>query len=356
MKLSANPTSTIIRSLALSGWSASPKVPSARSVRKVLLAILTCAAGVSPVWAQIGPSGGETDHLSFAILGNTRPPVQDDAAGYPTAIIGRIYQDIQNYVPRPDFAIDTGTYMFAGIDHVPGTQGTQIDDYLQARNQFSNILFPALGDHECTGATADNCGTNTNLVSSTNTNWSNYTNNNPKVPYPTTENYVAFKNSLLSPVKQSLPYYTINISSNSHPAQWTAKFVFVACNAWSTAQANWLNSQLAVPTTYTFVVRNEPSDANTAPCLSLAGDLNADAIMHSYPYTLLIAGFTGEYAYSASEKEVVVGNGGAPLTTSADYGYVIATLQPNGNFLFTAYDYLTNKEVGSFTVGPSGPE
>jgi hypothetical protein len=83
---------------------------------------------------------------------------------------------------------------------------------------------------------------------------------------------------------------------------------------------------------------------------------NADTIMHSYPYTLLIAGDTSTYVYYPSEKEVIVGNGGAPLSGPVDYGYVIATLQPNGTFLFTEYDYQTNKEVSSFTVGPNGPE
>jgi len=35
---------------------------------------------------------------------------------------------------------------------------------------------------------------------------------------------------------------------------WTSKTVFVAANAWSDAQATWLDAELAKPTTYTFLV------------------------------------------------------------------------------------------------------
>ena len=36
--------------------------------------------------------------------------------------------------------------------------GPQLDIYLQARARFPGPLFPALGNHECTGATSSNCG------------------------------------------------------------------------------------------------------------------------------------------------------------------------------------------------------
>ena len=41
----------------------------------------------------------------------------------------------------------------------------------------------------------------------------------------------------------------------------SAKFVFVACNAWNSTQATWLDQQLAAATTYTFVVRHEGTAA-----------------------------------------------------------------------------------------------
>jgi hypothetical protein len=65
---------------------------------------------------------------------------------------------------------------------------------------------------------------------------------------------------------------------------------------------------------------------------------------------LLIAGHTHTYAYYASEKQVVVGNGGAPLAGSIDYGYVIARQQRNRSIAFSEYDYATNAVESSFTV------
>jgi hypothetical protein len=162
-----------------------------------------------------------------------------------------------------------------------------------------------------------------------------------------TPNYTVFASNLLAPVNQTLPYYTVNVNGTGNA--WTSKFVFVACNAWSATQATWLAAQLAKPTTYTFVVRHEGTIANTAPCLSGTGSMNADTVMAGYPYTLLIAGHTHTYEYFSSEKQVIVGNGGAPLSGSVDYGYVIAR-QSGTSIVFTSYDYMTNQSVGSFTV------
>jgi hypothetical protein len=78
--------------------------------------------------------------------------------------------------------------------------------------------------------------------------------------------------------------------------------------------------------------------------------MNADTIISGHPLTLLIVGHTHTYAYYASEKQVVVGNGGAPLSGSVDYGYVIARLQSNGSILFNEYDYATNAISNTFTV------
>src|SRR5215468_3059251 len=39
--------------------------------------------------------------LSFGIIGDTRPASVNDTAGYPTAIITQIFQDLQATSPRP---------------------------------------------------------------------------------------------------------------------------------------------------------------------------------------------------------------------------------------------------------------
>jgi hypothetical protein len=267
------------------------------------------------------------------LISQGSPSPLEPAAGYPTAVITKIFQDIEAFSPRPAFAITTGNYMDSSYNRSPGTQNAQMHLYLGARNIFTNTVYPAMGNQECDGATADNCGTNVKIL------------DYPKAG-STTENYLVFANSLLSPIRQTLPYYTIHI--NAPNGKWTSKFVFVACNAWSSTQATWLAAQLSLSTTYTFVVRNEPSSANTAPCLTATP--SADTIMKAHPYTLLIAGHSGTYAYYASEKEVIVGNGGAPLSSSVDYGYVIAQQQVDGSIVFKEYDYRTNAQQATFTV------
>jgi hypothetical protein len=278
--------------------------------------------------------------LSFAIVGDTRPPNEDDTSGYPTAVITKIWQDVQAASPRPAFAITTGDYQFASPSHTPGTQTAQFDLYMGARSAFSNVVFPAMGNHECDGATQDNCyacGSACNSVSGSCIGG-----------ICQTPNFTVFQSKMLAPIGQSLPYYTINVNSTSNA--WTAKFVFIACNMWSPTQASWLNSALSTPTTYTFVVRHEGTIATTAPCLSGTGSNNADTIIGQHPHTLLIAGHTHTYEYFASEKQVIVGNGGAPLSGSVNYGYVIARQQSNGSIQFTEYDYATNAVGGSFSV------
>jgi hypothetical protein len=256
-------------------------------------------------------------------VGDTRPPNEDDTAGYPTSVITKIWEDVEAYSPRPPFAISTGDYMFAEPN---GTQSApQLNLYLTARSHFTNIVFPAMGNHECTGADDSNCGLGN--VDGTTTSYKN------------------FMSMMLAPLGQSLPYYTIDIDGTA--GAWTAKFVFIACNAWDTTQSTWLSAQLAMPTTYTFVVRHEGSDATTTGCVAPTA-----AILAQNPYTLLIAGHTHTFAYYASEKQLIVGNGGAPLTGTIDYGYVVAEQQAGGDILFKEFDYTTNTLQTSFTVVP----
>jgi hypothetical protein len=269
--------------------------------------------------------GGTVDTLRFAIVGDTRPALIDDTAGYPKSVIQKIWQDVEAHSPRPDFAITTGDYMFA--KSYGSQSGPQLDLYLAARSAFTNIVFPALGNHECTGATASNCGQGTTDG--------------------ITHNYTSFLTKMLTPIGQSLPYYSIYL--NGTGGAWTAKLVFVAANAWTTAQATWLGAELAKPTTYTFIVRHEGSSATTAP-----GVTPSAAIMAQNKYTLLLAGHTHTFEYFASERQVITGNGGAPLTGSINYGYVVAEQRADGAMVFKEYDYSTNAVQKTFVVKPDG--
>jgi hypothetical protein len=266
---------------------------------------------------------GPLSTLSFAIVGDSNPAVANDTAGYPTSIVAKIWQDIQNATPRPAFAIATGDY----INAIPGgPQVTpQFTQWLSLRKGFSNPVYPVMGNHECNGYVTSNCGTgNADGV---------------------TSNYSSFVSQLLAPIGQTSPFYSVNVSGAG--GAWSAKFVFTACNAWSSAQSAWLTSTLSKSTTYTFIVQHEDATAPTAPCVSASA-----AIVAQYPYTLLITGHQHIYMRNMSQKSLTVGNGGAPLESGTWYGYVIAQQQASGQMLFTAYEQSANTVMDTFTVSP----
>jgi len=273
----------------------------------------------------IGPNGGTEATLYFAIVGDTRPPVIDDTKAYPTSVITKIFNDLEGMNPSPPFVVTTGDYMFASTS---GTQAeTQLQLYLTARKNYSGVDFPAMGNHECTGSTTSNCGTG-------------------NVDGLTT-NYQTFLKDLLGPIGQTSPYYSFNVTSPTNA--WTAKFVFVAANAWDSAQASWLQSTLAQPTTYTFIVRHESASAYTAP-----GVTPSENIMKQYPYTLSIVGHSHTHDHP-SGKEVLFGNGGAPLT-GGTYGFGLVTQRSDGTIQVDAYDYSTvsAEPAFRFAVNPDG--
>ena len=281
-----------------------------------------------PVTGTVGANGGTLSRLFFAVVGDTRPATIDDTAGYPTAVIGKIFSDIQALSVRPPFIISTGDYMFASTTNAQAANA-QLDLYVGARAKYSGTAFPALGNHECTGATASNCG--------------------PGSVDGTTSNYSAFLTKMLQPIGKTDPYYAIRVDAVD--ASWTAKFVFVAANAWSNTQATWLDQQLSQATTYTFVIRHEPSAADTAP-----GVVPSDQIMAAHPYTLSLVGHTHTYEHFPG-REAIIGNGGAPLTGSKSYGFAVFSQRPDGAIQADMIDYASGLPVGGyfhFAVKPDG--
>ncbi len=260
-----------------------------------------------------GPMGGTLQTLRFAIVGDTRPANEDDTSGYPTTIIDKIYSDIAAASPAIPFVVSTGDYMFASTYGSSSQSQPQLDLYMTARSKYPGVLFPAMGNHECNGSTDSNCG--------------------PGGYEGETANYTNFIKTMLAPIGQSNPYYSINVQGPG--GAWTAKFVFIAANAWNSTQSSWLSSTLAQKSTYTFIVRHESSYANTAPGVS-----PSDSIIAGYPYTLLIVGHTHSY-YWENPKQAIVGNGGAPLSGSGDYGYGLVTQQSDGSIAVDMIDYQT---------------
>ncbi len=277
------------------------------------------------VTSNIGANGGTESTLYFAVIGDTRPAVIDDTSAYPTSTITKIFTDVNALNPKPPFVVTTGDYMFASTS---GSQATpQLKLYLGARSNYSGVDFPAMGNHECTGATTSNCGSgNTNGI---------------------TSNMSAFMSDMLGPISKTTPYYSINVASPTNA--WTAKIVFVAANAWDSTQSSWLSSTLSKSTTYTFIIRHESATANTAP-----GVTPSENIMKQYPYTLSIVGHAHTYSHP-STKEVLFGNGGAPLT-SGNYGFGLITQRGDGAIMVDAYDYSTLKADANFhfVVKPDG--
>jgi hypothetical protein len=110
---------------------------------------------------------------------------------------------------------------------------------------------------------------------------------------------------------------------------------------------------MAEPTTYTFVVRHEASDA-TPPipdCIPVI-----DSIITAAGYTLLIVGHTHNYGhYTDAPQTVVLGNGGAPLS-SGDYGYGLFSQRCDGAIVVDEYDYLSGATDSyfHFVITPTG--
>jgi Calcineurin-like phosphoesterase len=279
--------------------------------------------GGPPVTGAVGADGGTLSRLLFAVVGDTRPATVDDTAAYPVDVITAIYGDVAALEPRPTFVVSTGDYMFAATPPRNGDSqaGAQLDLYMQARARFPGALFPAMGNHECTGATSSNCGAGSQSGM--------------------TANYSAFLQAMLAPIRKAQPYYAIDVAAAD--ANWTAKLVFVAANAWSAAQDAWLESTLARPSTYTFVVRHEPAWATAAP-----GVGPSERAMAGHPYTLAIVGHSHTYAHDRdAPREVLVGNGGAPLS-SKDYGFAVFSQRADGAVAVDMLDWRTGYADAAF--------
>jgi hypothetical protein len=295
-----------------------------------------CTTPTGPISGTVSNAGGTVSRLVFAVVGDTRPTNEDDPSGYPTTIITKIFQDIEAQSPHPVLALGTGDYQFtAASDDTDAT--AQISIFMQARQAYSGPWFPAMGNHECgvsgSYTTSDNndCG--------------------PGNPGGATANYKAFIAGMMTPINQTLPYYSINVSASD--SSWTAKFVVTAANAWSSAQQTWLTTTMAQKTTYTFVVRHEASDA-TPPIPDCIPTI--DSIITSAGYTLLIVGHTHNHGhYSDSPQTVVLGNGGAPLS-SGNYGYGLFSQRCDGAIVVDEYDYMSGATDGQFhfVITPSG--
>jgi hypothetical protein len=277
----------------------------------------------APVTANLTADAGGTESvLYFAVVGDTRPPSEDDTSAYPTNIIQTIYQHIQSLTPAPPFVLSTGDYQYASVNG--GQQQAQLGNYLAARNEYAGIDWPAMGNHECDGYTNSTCGFS-----------------GSQYPPPgITPNFNVWANLFLKPIGESTPNYVRTVKATD--SSWTAKFIIVAPNFWDSSTQNaWLTQALSVSTTYTFVVHHEDKGASSAPpALATIESLEAGK------ETLSIVGHSHQWRYNAATPELIVGNGGAPLDSHAyGYGFTLFTQQSNGSILVTPYESCSSAGV-----------
>ena len=264
--------------------------------------------------------------LRFAVVGDTRPVNVDDTPNYPVQVITKIWQDVAAVQPATAFSVSTGDYMFADASGLQAS--SQLDIYLTARGSYPNDVYAAMGNHECNGYTNSNCG--------------------PGTTAGVTPNYTQYLTRMVTtPLGFTHPWFDAYYAAPDH--SWTAKVVVVAANAWNDEQAAWLEQALSVPSTYTFVVRHEPNSADTAP-----GVTPSAAIIARHPLTLLIVGHTHTYQHQASEHEVIIGNGGAPLSGGVNYGYSIISRRGDGAIELDEHDYMTNAMVDAWAIDADG--
>ena len=220
--------------------------------------------------------------------------------------------------------VSSGDYLFSLVGT---TANAQLKLYVAATQAYSGAFYPAMGNHECTFTTTSNCG--------------------PGSANGNTTQYKEFMSLLLGPLQKQLPYYSLDI--NAVDNSWTSKFVMIAANAWDAAQGTWLGNVLAKPTTYTFIIRHEASSV-TAP-----GVQPSNPIIAQHPYTLLIVGHTHNYA-RLGQREVMFGNGGAPLSGGKNYGFGLFSQRQDGAIQVDAVDYQTGLADPSFryAVKPDG--
>ncbi len=272
--------------------------------------------GPSTTTGTTAGGGSKSALLHFAVFGDARPPQEDDTTDYPSAIIGGIFSLAQSRGAQ--FVIGTGDYMYAGT---PTAVNAQTALFLAARANYSGPVYLTMGNHECTGATASNC---------------------PNLDE--TPNVQAFMGQLV-PAGVNQPFYRVDILTPNG----TAKFLFVAANAWSTAQATWLATQLADSTAYTFAIRHEPPRDTTA-----LGVIPSEKTLLASSYTLELLGHTHEYRH-IDAQHVISGNAGAPLSADWNsYGLLIIDQQKDGNITVTEVDESTGSMTDTWTVTASG--
>jgi hypothetical protein len=273
-------------------------------------------------------------NLVFGAFGDVRPNNPNDTASYPDGILSAVFAGLT--AKGVTFSVDAGDHCFQSTISSGSYCHTQFVSHFMADEEanYAGTLIPTMGNHEGCGteaATSGNC-----------TSWTS----------GLVHDYLV---DIVQPTtgQSAFPYYSILLHGN-----WgTAKFVFVAANAWTSAQNAWLTSTLNVPTTYTFVVRHEPFNDTRAPGVTPseslyeshygAGTLTLSITGHNH--LVQLPGGTQPYGdtFGATQPyETILGNAGAPLDAGPYYGFaVFARRASDGAIVAQAYEAMSSDGV-----------
>jgi hypothetical protein len=267
----------------------------------------------------VGPTGGTTDLLHFAVTGDTRPPnCATDTSTYPTPIITAIADAAARR--QAQFFLDLGDHMFV-CDGSRANANAQMGLYMQSMQHFPGTTFMTMGNHECSSTP---CG-----------------------PGSASPNYGAFVTAL-APISPT-PYYSFNVETSLG----RATFVVVADNAWSADQQAWLESTLAdadVNAKYTIVARHHPENDT-----SVSTNPTSMAIIRAHKFALFLTGHSHQYRHPSTDnhRDMVMGLGGAPLSGTSYNGYAMIDQLADGTLRVTVYSVTGDLQQDQWSVGPN---
>jgi hypothetical protein len=282
----------------------------------------TTTSGTTGVPGAIGPHGGSVNLLHFAMSGDTRPPSCEDTANYPSAIINAI-GDAEKRAGA-QFALDLGDHMYV-CNNAASAATAQMNLFMQGTQHFGGTWFMTEGNHECMGSGSGSCPTGSTNV-----------------------NFQAFLQAL-APIS-STPYYSVNVQTSLG----LATLVFIADNSWDTTQESWLKSTLAQAdqnAKYTLVAKHHPESDS-----SISSNSTIMQIIRAHKFALLLTGHAHQYQHQTTDsgRDLILGNGGAPLISTGTFnGYAMVDQLADGRLQVSVYDVADGTKMDEWSVGPN---
>jgi hypothetical protein len=259
--------------------------------------------------------GGTVDRLWFATTGDTRPADCDKTDLYPKAAIAQIAAAMKAL--EVQFTVDLGDHMYVcnGSD---AEARQQMGFYMSAIGSGPPTWWMTMGNHEC---------------------------GNNRFPYscftggPHDANFSAW----LSALKRPEPYYFTDVATS----QGKARFVYIADDSWSPAQASWLASTLTEADSfkYTFIVRHHPVQG------SRTGNGQILDTIRAHRYSMILTAHNHDYEHDTSSwgaRSAVVGLGGA----GGRWGFGTVLQNADGTLSFVQRDANGNPVGKPWSVAP----